>query len=169
MPRNTTRKPAAAVISPDQRRELIRTGFLVHDVSRLRHRVLDKHVKSRVGITRHQWWLLVQLRRSDAPMTQQQISRLVDIDKVPLGRTLDRLQQKGLIERRPDPVDRRSKRVHLSAAGLRMTEDMLSVALMLGSEASAGLSLAEQKTLNALLTRMKRNLVLMENGDPEAQ
>jgi DNA-binding MarR family transcriptional regulator len=151
----------------DEIRELLRTGFLIHDVSRLRHRLLDRHVRSRFGITRHQWWLLVQLTRhgGDA-MTQVELSRFVDIGKVPLGKTIDKLEQKGLIERTADASDRRSKRVSLSAQGRELILQMRAVAITLGDQIMIGIGESRRKDFNELLKQMKQNLVALELSAP---
>ncbi len=86
-------------------------GFLIHDVSRLRRTVFDKALKP-LGITRSQWWVLTNLsRNSSHEMMQTELANVLDIGKVALGGLLDRLEASGYIERRADPVDRRTKRI----------------------------------------------------------
>lgn len=94
-----------------------RLGFLVHDVARLRRTVVDKALKP-LGVTRSQWWVLANLSRySDEGMMQTELANAMDIGKVALGGMLDRLEVNGYIERRPDPADRRAKRLTLTPAG----------------------------------------------------
>src|SRR5438067_11869208 len=42
----------------------LRLGFLVHDVSRLRRKAIDRVLKP-LGVTRSQWWVLAFLSRRD--------------------------------------------------------------------------------------------------------
>lgn len=148
----------------------MRTGFLIHDVARLRDRLFDTNVRSIFGLTSHQWWLLVELTRQDEPLTQTQIAQRLDLGKVPLCRAIDRLETKGFIQRRPHPTDRRSKCVSLSARGKNLTERMRVVALDLGREIAAGLVPQEQRALNELLARMRRNLVeLCREGEGQSR
>ena len=65
-------------MAPDLNWEL-RLGFLVHDVSRLRRRVVDKALKP-LGVTRSQWWVLAFLSRSDG-MSQVALADELDLGK----------------------------------------------------------------------------------------
>src|SRR6202042_2879064 len=98
-------------MAPDLNWEL-RLGFLVHDVSRLRRRVVDRALKP-LGVTRSQWWVLAFLSRSDG-MSQVALADELDIGKVALGQLIDRLEKTGFVVRRPDEADRRVKRIHLT-------------------------------------------------------
>src|ERR1700735_5912990 len=98
-------------MAPDLNWEL-RLGFLVHDVSRLRRRVVERALKP-LGVTRSQWWVLAFLSRSDG-MSQVALADELDIGKVALGQLIDRLEKTGFVVRRPDEADRRGKGVHLT-------------------------------------------------------
>ena len=98
-------------MAPDLNWEL-RLGFLVHDVSRLRRRVVDRTLKP-FGVTRSQWWVLAFLSRSDG-MSQVALADELDLGKVALGQLIDRLEKTGFVSRRPDEEDRRVKRVYLT-------------------------------------------------------
>lgn len=153
-------------------RDFLRTGFLIHDVSRLRHRLLDTRVKSMVGITRHQWWLLVQLaRHQEAIVSQVELARLVDMGKVPLGRTIDRLEEKGLLRRATGASDRRSKQVSLTPEGHDLVRRMRTVALELGQSIMDGIPRSRHRELNSILSRLKDNLQALgasSAGDDDA-
>ena len=81
-----------ANMAPDLNWEL-RLGFLVHDVSRLRRRVVDRALKP-LGVTRSQWWVLAFLSRSDG-MSQVALADELDLGKVALGQLIDRLEKTG--------------------------------------------------------------------------
>ncbi|HEY4441550.1 MAG TPA: MarR family transcriptional regulator [Candidatus Elarobacter sp.] len=66
---------------------------------------------------------------------------------------VDRLETRGLIERRADPDDRRVKRVCLTAAGKRILEKV-EARFLRPPPAIAALSAADQRTLLALLERV---------------
>jgi MarR family transcriptional regulator, transcriptional regulator for hemolysin len=89
----------------------LRLGFLVHDVSRLRRRVVDRALKP-LGVTRSQWWVLAFLSRSDG-MSQVALADELDLGKVALGQLIDRLEKTGFVTRKADEGDRRVKRVYL--------------------------------------------------------
>ena len=87
-------------------------GLLIHDVARLLRVLYDRQMAS-IGLTRSQWWLLTYLRFRDG-INQSELAVLMDIEKAPLSRLLDRMQLKGWVERRADSKDRRIKNIFLS-------------------------------------------------------
>lgn len=97
---------------PDDIFELQRdVGWLVFDVSRLFMQAMERRVRE-VGITPQQWRVLVQIAREEG-QTQSQLAYEAEIAPAPLGRLLDRLEEQRIIERRPDSLDRRIRRIYL--------------------------------------------------------
>lgn len=141
-----------------------RLGFLIHDVSRLRRTVVDKALGP-LGITRSQWWVLANLSRDEGTgMMQTELARLLDIGKVALGGLLDRLECNGYIVRRPDPVDRRAKRVELAPAGAKLLASIQDQAAALNREMMAGISADEIAAMEDILSRMKQRLLDMDGA-----
>jgi DNA-binding MarR family transcriptional regulator len=64
--------------------------------------------------------LLIKLAR--APMTLREVAQAAEVDPSAATVAIDRLERRGLVERRAHPGDKRSKLVHLTAAGLRAAE-----------------------------------------------
>jgi len=95
--------------------EIIRFGFLIHDVSRMRKITADRALKP-LGVTRSQWWLLAVLSRRDG-MTQTALAKDLDVTKVSLGALISRLESSGFVERREDADDGRARRVFLAEKG----------------------------------------------------
>ncbi|MBT2188048.1 MarR family winged helix-turn-helix transcriptional regulator [Sphingobium nicotianae] len=62
-----------------------------------------------------------------AHTTQIQIAKRVGIEGPTLTRTLDMLEADGLVERLPDPSDRRNKHMKLTPAGFEALGEMLAV------------------------------------------
>src|SRR4029077_15580143 len=87
-------------------------GFIISDVARLLRTYAD-HKAAQFGMTRAQWAVLVRLDRA-AGLNQSQLGAMLDPQPIPLTRLLDKLAESGLIERRPDPDDRRAKRLFLT-------------------------------------------------------
>src|SRR5216683_818956 len=96
-------------------------GFLVNDVARLFGRRFD-HNGRRLGLTRAQCRTLGYLARNEG-INQAGMADLLEIRPMTLVRQIDRMEEAGWIERRPDPTDRRARRLFLtayrSAAGRR--------------------------------------------------
>ena len=97
-------------------------SYLIHDVSRLRRVTFDQLMKP-LGATRSQWWVIAFLSRQDG-MMQTQLANELDIGKASLGGLIDRLEAGGWVARHPDPMDRRAKRVYVTAKSRRLLRDM---------------------------------------------
>ena len=136
----------------------IRIGFLVHDVSRMRRTLFDQAVKP-LGITRAQWWALANLSRQETEgMIQSDLARLLDVGKVTIGGLIDRLEASGHVQRRPDPVARRVKRIFITDRGYEVIEHMRSVGRQLNASILKGISPEDVRIAEEVMHRMKDNL-----------
>ena len=61
--------------------------------------------------------LLIKL--AQAPMTLREVAQAVEVDPSAATVAVDRLERRGLVERRAHPDDKRRRLVHLTDAGLR--------------------------------------------------
>ncbi|MEV4702339.1 MarR family transcriptional regulator [Actinoplanes sp. NPDC049316] len=67
------------------------------------------------------WGYVVLTALADEPMrTQAALARAIGADKTRIIADLDELQERGLIEREPDPADRRVRLLRLTPAGRRV-------------------------------------------------
>lgn len=131
-------------------------GFLVHDVARLMRVTFDRSVRD-AGLTRAQWLVLAYIIRTDG-QTQTNLAEQTDMEKAPLGKLLDRLQDGGWIERRPDPDDRRAKRIFKTAKVEPLTDIMTDATDRLYAIALDGLDADARARLTDSLFRLKQNL-----------
>jgi len=143
---------------PDQTalRRDIRLGYLIHDVSRMRRTAFDQLMKP-LGITRAQWWVLAHLSRHDG-MAQTQLASMLDVGKASLGSLLDRLEATGFIERRPDAVDRRVKRVYLTRSSQQLLERLVTAEATFNEQILGTLSDEERDGLIRMLSAIKESL-----------
>src|ERR1700757_4196184 len=88
-------------------------GFLINEVARLFGRRFD-HNGRRLGLTRAQGPILGYLARNEG-INQAGLADLLEIRPMTLVRQIDRMEEDGWIERRPDPADRRAHRLVLTA------------------------------------------------------
>ena len=63
-------------------------------------------------MTRAQWLILAWLDRQPG-LSQKELAEKLEVEPITVARLVDRLQARGLLERRPDPADRRVWRLHL--------------------------------------------------------
>ena len=109
-------------MSLDLKRQLI--AQLVES-SRLLRNYIDGRAKTR-GTTRAQWIVLFRLRQQEG-LSQVDLAEVLELQPISLVRLLDRLVEHGLLERRPDPNDRRANKLHLTRAGRRLVDDLDSL------------------------------------------
>jgi MarR family transcriptional regulator, transcriptional regulator for hemolysin len=95
-------------------------AFILNDVARLLRTYADFKA-AQFGITRAQWAVLVRLDRHEG-LNQSELAETLDLQPITLTRLLDKLSDSGLIERRPDPEDRRAKRLFLTPAARPLLE-----------------------------------------------
>jgi DNA-binding MarR family transcriptional regulator len=132
-------------------------GWLFKDI----HRLLGKDFDGRIaglGLTRAQWRVVVTIQRAEAPLTQTEIAEQTEMEKAPLGKTLDRLEQGGWIVRKADPKDRRARRVSATAKIEKFLPQLAAAAKGTFARALQGVRQSEVKELIARLEKLKRNL-----------
>jgi DNA-binding MarR family transcriptional regulator len=93
-------------------------GFLLGKAYQQVHQEMKRRLAPH-GLTPMQYAMLKGLWERDGRSGAELGARLV-LDSATVTGILDRLQQAGLVERRPDRADRRVNRVHLTAAGRRL-------------------------------------------------
>ena len=138
---------------PRNNREL---AFAINDVARLLRTYAD-HAAGRFGMTRAKWAVLARLDRFEG-LKQTELAEMLDLQPITLTRLLDGLADNGLIERRPDPDDRRAKRLFLTPAARPLLERLTTLGEDLMTSALAGLAPADVDALLGRLTTVKENL-----------
>lgn len=112
-----------------------------------------------LGVTRSQWSMLSTLSRGgNNGMMQADIARLMDVGKVTVGGLVDRLEASGHVERRPDAVDRRAKRIFITPKGYEVIEGMIKVADEMNKRILAGVSHGERIVTEDTLFKVKANM-----------
>lgn len=131
-------------------------GSLIADVSRLMRRAFDERART-IGVTRQQWQMLTYLARNEG-INQGGLAYLMEVEPITLCRMVDRLQDSDLVERRPDPADRRAWQLFLTERGRARLDDLRPLADGLFEEAMNGIDDRQQRALTAALATMRTNL-----------
>ena len=98
--------------------------------------------------------VLYTLAKCPAPTRMSELGQHVLLSQPGLSRLVDRLAQRGLVERSPDPSDGRSVRVALTRAGAACQKKVGRRHARAVARAMAGLTPSEQKQLHALTTKL---------------
>ena len=130
----------------------------IGDLSRLARRSFDARARQ-IGVTRQQWQVLVTLRRHEG-VNQGGLADLLDVEPISICRMVDRLQEADLVERRPDPSDRRSWRLFLTAKAEVLLAQLRPLADEMEAQALEGISPAQRDDLCLLLDAIRQNLML---------
>lgn len=114
---------------------------------------------------RHHFAVLATLE-AFGPASQAELCRRTDLDRSDMNAALNVLEDRGEIQRRTDPADRRQNIVKLTRRGKeRFTE--LRIRIEEGqNRALASLSAAERATLILLLQRLHDDLAAEPQTDP---
>jgi len=131
-------------------------GFLLNDAARLMRKDFERRTRS-LGLTRAQWQALFHLARNEG-CNQATLADLLEVEPITLARLVDRLEAGGLVERRPDPGDRRARLLFLGERAHPLLEQLRALGAETREIALAGIDEDERNLLMSLLTKMRANL-----------
>ena len=100
--------------------------------------------------------LLAALRRAGEPyeLNPTQLMRATMLSSGGMTKRIDRLVDEGLIERRPDPNDRRGTLVRLTARGRKLIDEALPAHVANEAELLARLTAHERSVLDGILRKL---------------
>lgn len=117
----------------------------------------DALYRRRFGVSITEWRIMALLA-IEAPIPAARICQVIGLDKAPVSRCLASLAAAGLVRVRPDGEDARRRPVALTAAGRRLHDRIIPVALEREARLLGCLNVAERQALLALLNRLHANL-----------
>lgn len=131
-------------------------GFVLHETARIFSKRYDQRARH-LGLTRAQIQVLAYLVYHEG-INQTGLADLLEIEPISLTRLVDRMEQAGWIERRPDPDDRRAWRLFMGDKAKPVFAEMIEIGREVRAEALAGFTPAECDIVMELLMRVRRNL-----------
>lgn len=142
--------------------------FLCNDISRLaRKRFGEEARKLKLPATGAQWRVLVALERLPG-ISQGELAEQLDVVPFSAGRMVDRLVVSGLVERRPNPHDRRAWQLFLTDRGRPVAATMQELGQTMIDGFMPELSDEDVEQALALLTKARDALLMTkypnENG-----
>ncbi len=101
------------------------------------------------------------------PISQSRLASRLGMGRAATGLVINGLEERGLIERRADPNDRRAWLIALRPEGTRLIQPILGIDVVLRREFRAGISGPERQKLADLLLRLQLNLAEILDGSTE--
>jgi DNA-binding MarR family transcriptional regulator len=129
-------------------------GFLLTDIKRLMRR---EYLKRELPMTPQQARALMYVSRNQG-IRQVALADILEIQPITLARLIDQLAADGLVERQPDPDDRRAYGLYLTAAANERLSDIRHIVKEVQDTAMAGLSAEEIAQFERTLRQMHSNL-----------
>jgi len=130
--------------------------FLLHDLARQLRLNADRRASAH-GMTRAQWMILFRLERQPG-LSQKELAEILEVEPITVARLIDRLEDRGMVERRDDPHDRRIWRLHLCPPAQPVLQDLHAERADMLRMVSSGLDADLLATLEEGLCRMKVNV-----------
>src|SRR5215471_6060976 len=131
-------------------------AFVLNDVARLLRTFADQQARQ-FGMTRAQWAVLVRLEYNEG-LKQSELAEMLDLQPITLTRLVDRLCANGMVERRPDPNDRRAKRLHLTPLARPLMDRLADMGQDMMKTVLDGFDLATVERMILELAHTKDNL-----------
>jgi len=139
-------------------------GYTITDVGRLMRTVFERRVRG-FGLTRAQWLIIARLHRRPG-LSQSEIADLLEIEKAPAGRLIERMEAKNWLQRRSDAKDKRINRLYLTSKANRLHATIWPIAEATVEDALGDLSPEERRRLSGLMARVKMTLQALAERDP---
>ncbi|MCO7190923.1 MULTISPECIES: MarR family transcriptional regulator [unclassified Pseudoalteromonas] len=113
-------------------------------------------VFSRFGLNGGEFDVLATLRRSGKPytLTPNQLLQTLMLTSGSMTNRIDKLENKGLVTRNPDPNDRRGVMVAITEQGLTLIDEVISEHVAKGEELLSPLASEERTQLADLLRKL---------------
>lgn len=114
-------------------------------------------------------FLLLRFVANSEGQSQQVLAERLAVPPSRMVALVDGLEEAGLIERRPDPDDRRIRGLHLTKKGRTTLERAFKIALTFEQELCAGLDPGERDQLIDLLQKLQAGQVHLRGVHPGLQ
>lgn len=131
-------------------------GFALTDIARLMRKRFDALRPG--GLTGAQWRVLKAVAENPG-INQGQLADRLEVEAITVCRMIDRMEQSGLLERRPDPHDRRTRRLYPVAEAAEVLAQLGEQGARFLEAMTTGLAPADRARLAALLAQVRANLL----------
>lgn len=131
-------------------------GYQINHLARLLAAALRARIEP-VGVAPGQFAQLLALFEDDA-LTQSELCDRVQIDQSTMAHTLKRMERDGLVDRRPDQIDRRRAVITLTPRSRRLQPALIAAANEVNTLATHGLTEGDVETYMRITATLIANL-----------
>jgi DNA-binding MarR family transcriptional regulator len=131
-------------------------GFLLTDAARLFRKRFEQEARH-LGMTSAQLQIIGRLLVQGG-ISQARLAMLLDMEPITVSRHVDRMEAAGLVERRPNPEDRRVRLLQVTDKGRALLPHMRAVAQKVLEEAQDGLPAETRAVILDALEQIVANL-----------
>lgn len=137
-------------------------GFLLTDVARMQRAEFEKRISNAgLELTPGEARALLNID-ARAGGRQNEIAEKMGVEPMTMSGYIDKLEGLGLVERLPDPTDRRARNVVLTERAQPLLAAILDQASSMIDNVLAGLSENQRDALHRALRQMRANLNTMQ-------
>jgi MarR family transcriptional regulator for hemolysin len=142
-------------------------GFLLKELSR--RYVQRFEVRAReFSLNLAQCKVLARLEKNEG-VSQARLAELAEVDAMTMVRILDRMEADGLLERRPDPADRRARCLYLTPKAKPLVDQIWRLSEVTRAEVFAGIGKTERDVFITVLERLHDNLSRLDGKPLESR
>lgn len=131
-------------------------GYYVQEIARKSSIALNEELED-LGITYAQFRIINCLWKK-GPLSQKEILKLISVSPPTLTGTVDILEKKQLVFRKPDEEDARTKRIHLTEEGNELQEKAWIIIENFEERTTGFMSKKDKKLVLAALKEMEKSI-----------
>lgn len=136
-------------------------GFVISDTGRLLRKAVERRIFERgLSVTPGEARALIHASKLDGGR-QSLLAERLGVEPMTVSGYIDRLEERGLVERRTDPRDRRAKCVHVTEEAATLLEDARAAATSVMDDLLTDADPKERAVLERMLKDMRARLQLM--------
>lgn len=126
--------------------------------------LIDQRLKP-LDLTQTHWVTLHNIHQLPPEQSQIQLAKAIGIEQPSLVRTLDQLEEKGLITRTTCAHDRRAKRIKLTQQAEPIIQQVEHVIDITRDDILTGISRDEINQMVSLIARLEKNILELQNKE----
>lgn len=142
-------------------------GTLIFLTSKSMENAAECEIKSKLGLTSSQWKVILALNSFDG-LSQRELADRIYVDSSTLVPVIDKMEKNGLLERKPDPKDRRHNRLYLTKKSESVVDSIIEIVLQLRKTLYKGLSKDDLESMRPKLKRIIGNADKFLNKSKES-